>query len=130
MDEVNLMIEAFKQMARNIEENVHVVKRVAEGDMTAFVNIHSSEDSLAQNLYKMVQTNDKMFSEITNIATEVAHSATDIANASNNLANSCTVQVHSITDWNEAMKNTYNGQSFSVTYVRDGKEYTTEIQGG
>ena len=129
MDEVNLMIEAFKQMARNIEENVHVVKRVAEGDMTAFVNIHSSEDSLAQNLYKMVQTNDKMFSEITNIATEVAHSATDIANASNNLANSCTVQVHSITDFKENMEMTSELLNQNVDRIVNSKEITGQIKG-
>jgi len=97
--------------------------------MTAFVNIHSSEDSLAQNLYKMVQTNDKMFSEITNIATEVAHSATDIANASNNLANSCTVQVHSITDFKENMEMTSELLNQNVDRIVNSKEITGQIKG-
>ena len=51
--ETNEMMDAFKKMAASIQENVHVVQRVAEGDMTAFVNIRSSQDSLAKNLYKM-----------------------------------------------------------------------------
>ena len=65
--ETNEMMDAFKKMAASIQENVHVVQRVAEGDMTAFVNIRSSQDSLAKNLYKMVQTNDLMFNEITQV---------------------------------------------------------------
>ena len=47
--------------------------------MTAFVNIRSAKDSLAKNLYKMVQTNDLMFNEITQIASDVASGADDIA---------------------------------------------------
>lgn len=128
IEEVKLMIEAFKQMAKNIEENVHVVKRVAEGDMTAFVNIHSSEDSLAKNLYKMVQTNDKMFSEITNIATEVSYNATDIANASQSLASSCTLQVNSIAEFKENMEKTSELLNQNVERIRNSKTVTGQIK--
>jgi len=104
--EIHEMVTAFQTMAESIQENVAVVQRVAEGDMTAFVNIRSSKDSLAKNLYKMVQTNDLMFNEITQIAQEVAEGAGDIAGASNSLAESCTLQAHSIADFREAVEET------------------------
>ncbi len=128
IEEVNLMVEAFKGMARNIEENVHVVSRVAEGDMTAFVNIHSSEDSLAKNLYKMVQSNDLMFAEITRIAGDVAGGATDIANASNSLAQSCTMQVNNIADFKETIEQTGKLLNANVDRIRNSKDVTGQIK--
>lgn len=128
IEEVNLMIEAFKKMALNIEENVHVVQRVAEGDMTAFVNIHSSDDSLAKNLYKMVQNNDIMFNEITKIASDVANGATDIANASNSLAQSCTTQVNNIADFKETIEQTSRLLNANVERIRNSKDVTSQIK--
>lgn len=37
--ETNEMVDAFKKMAASIQENVHVVQRVAEGDMTALQRV-------------------------------------------------------------------------------------------
>ncbi len=128
MEEVNLMVEAFKAMANNIVENVRVVQRVAEGDMTAFVNIHSSEDSLAKSLYKLVQSNDIMFANITKIAGDVASGATDIANASSSLANSCTQQVNSIADFKEAIEQTSNLLNENVERISNSKDISEQIK--
>lgn len=128
LQEINKMIEAFQTMAKSIQENVHVVQRVAEGDMTAFVNIRSSKDSLAKNLYKMVQTNDLMFNEITQIAQEVANGADDIANASNSLANSCTQQVQSIEDFKNAVAETARLLNENVDRIHQSKQVSGEIK--
>ena len=37
------------------------------------------------------------------------------------------IPVHSISDWNEALKDTYDGNPISVTYTRDGAESSTEL---
>lgn len=126
--EINLMIEAFCVMARGIEENIHVVQRVAEGDMTAFVNIRSAKDSLSKNLYKMVQTNDIMFNEITQIAQEVSGGADDIANASNSLANSCTQQIQRLAEFKEAIIETVDLINENVDRIGKSKEYTGAIK--
>ena len=128
LEEISQMIEAFEAMAKNIQENVHVVQRVAEGDMTAFVNIRSSKDSLSKNLYKMVQTNDLMFNEITQIAQEVAYGADDIANASNSLAQSCTNQVHSIADFKVAVEETAKLLNENVELIAKSKNLSDEIK--
>lgn len=126
--EINQMIDAFQVMAKGIKENIHVVQRVAEGDMTAFVNIRSSKDSLSKSLYKMVQTNDLMFNEITQIAQMVANGADDIANASNSLANSCTQQIQSISDFREAVTETINLINNNVEKIEKSKELSGEIK--
>ena len=126
--EINQMIEAFQVMAHGIEENIHVVSRVAEGDMTAFVNIRSSKDSLSKSLYKMVQTNDLMFNEITHIAQQVASGADDIANASTSLATSCTQQIHSINDFKEAVSETVSVINENVDRIEKSKNLSAVIK--
>ena len=126
--EINQMIEAFQVMARGIEENVHVVQRVAEGDMTAFVNIRSSKDSLSKSLYKMVQTNDLMFNEITEIANQVAGGADDIANASNSLATNCTQQIQSISDFKDAVSETMSLINDNVERIGKSKDLSGAIK--
>lgn len=97
-NEVGAMIRSFEAMARSIQENVNVVKRVADGDMTAFINIRSSKDSLGKNLYRMVQSNDLLFNEIIQIAHTVATGSGEIAKASQSLAESAGVQASSVND--------------------------------
>ena len=36
--------------------------------------------------------------------------------------------VHSIVDWNEAIKASYNGTGVSITYVRDGATADTYVE--
>ena len=43
-NEIGSMIQSFQRMVDSIHENVEVVKRLAQGDMTVFVNIRSQED--------------------------------------------------------------------------------------
>ena len=95
-NEISVMIRSFTQMAKSIQENVGVVKRVADGDLTAFVDVRSSQDSLGQNLYRMVQSNDLMFAEILDVASTVAASANEIHRASEQLSQSTTEQANSV----------------------------------
>lgn len=128
LEEINKMISAFKTMAASIQENVRVIQRVAEGDMTAYVNIRSSKDSLAKNLYKMVQTNDLMFNEITQIAQQVADGAGDISGASNSLAESCTSQALTISDFKSAIEHTANLIQENAGRLEHSKHISVEIK--
>ena len=71
-NEIGSMIHSFERMVDSIHQNVEVVKRLAQGDMTVFVNIRSQDDSLGKNLYHLVQSNDFMFAKIIRIAMSVA----------------------------------------------------------
>ncbi|MDE7362280.1 MAG: hypothetical protein K2N38_10150 [Oscillospiraceae bacterium] len=99
LEEIQRMIKSFTVMSENIKENVNVVRKVADGDMTAYVNIRSSEDSLGKSLYKMVQSNDIMFAQISQIADSVTEGTDSIASAARLLAESCTKQATAISDF-------------------------------
>ena len=128
IEEINQMIDAFRVMAEGIQENVHVVERVAEGDMTVYVNIRSDKDTLSQNLYKMVQNNDFMFADITKVAGEVAGGADDIANASNSLADNCTQQIHSISAFREAINEAVELINSNVERIEKSKSLSGDIK--
>lgn len=104
--EIERMIKAFTIMSETVRENVDVVSKVANGDMTAYVKIRSSEDSLGKSLYKMVQSNDIMFAQISQIADSVTLGTDSIASAAKLLAESCTEQATAITDLQDDIKNT------------------------
>lgn len=127
--EINSMVEAFQRMDESMKENVNVVERVAEGDMTAYVNIRSKQDRLAKSLYKMVQTNDLMFNEISEIAQQVAGGADDIATASSQLAESCTVQAQSIAEFRVAVEQTGDLLVGNIDRTNNSKELTDQIKG-
>lgn len=104
--EIHRMILAFTAMSKSIKENVDIVRKVSEGDMTAYVNIRSSEDSLGKSLYKMVQSNDIMFAQITQIADSVTNGTNAIAEAAQDLAESCTKQAEAIHTFREDISET------------------------
>ena len=58
----------------------------------------------------------------------VKTSSTDGLNAGDTVTAVNNIPVHSIPDWNEALKDTYNGQSITVSYTRDGVAGEIEIQ--
>lgn len=106
MEEIERMVKAFETMAESIKGNVDVVRKVADGDMTAYVNIRSSQDSLGKSLYKMVQSNDIMFAQISQIADSVTEGTDSIAAAAKLLADSCTHQANAIAEFQKDINNT------------------------
>lgn len=106
LEEIQRMIKSFIAMADSIKENVNVVRKVADGDMTAYVNIRSSSDSLGKSLYKMVQSNDIMFAQISQIADSVTEGTDSIASAARLLAESCTTQSNAISEFQADISST------------------------
>lgn len=105
-NEIGSMICSFQRMVESIHENVEVVKRLAQGDMTVFVNIRSDEDSLGRNLYHLVQSNDFMFAKIIKIAMAVASASQDIADASQKLADTASKQASAVNELNSSTDET------------------------
>lgn len=94
--EIKRMMEAFKNLADAIRENVRVIQNVAKGDLTAYVEIKSDGDSLGRNLYRLVQSNDFMFANLLQVADSVATNANHIATASQTLADNSTAQASAV----------------------------------
>lgn len=106
LSEIKRMVKAFTLMSEGIKDNVDVVRKVADGDMTAYVNIRSSKDSLGKSLYKMVQSNDIMFAQITQIADSVTEGTDSISSAARLLAESCTEQATAISNFQKDISET------------------------
>lgn len=104
--EIDQMVNAFSKMALSVHENASVVQKVADGDMTAFVNIRSSGDVLGKSLYKMVQNNDIMFAQISAIADSVKAGTDAIAVAASELAESCTAEAQAVSDFHSEIDKT------------------------
>lgn len=94
--EIMEMIMRFQEMAENIRNHVNVIQKVAEGDLTAYVDIRSEGDSLGKGLYHMVQNNDYMFANLLEIADTVATNADQIACSSQILAESSSTQAGAV----------------------------------
>ena len=122
-NEIGSMIRSFQRMVESIQENVRVVKRLAEGDMTVFVNIRSHEDSLGKNLYHLVQSNDFMFAKIIKIAMSVASASQHIANASQMLADSASRQADAVNELNKFTNETTDLVAQNATDV----EHATNV---
>lgn len=101
-NEIGSMIRSFRRMVESIHENVEVVKRLSQGDMTVFVNIRSREDSLGKHLYHLVQSNDFMFAKIIKIAMSVAEASHQIAGASQMLADTAAKQASAVNELNSS----------------------------
>lgn len=55
--------------------------------------------------------------------------SSDLALVSGDIINTVNgVTVHSVSDWNEAIKDTYNGNPVQIGYTRSGVAYTAQIQ--
>lgn len=94
--EIRRMMEAFRDLANSIRENVRVIQSVAKGNLTAYVDIKSDGDSLGRNLYHLVQSNDFMFANLLQVADSVATNANHIASASQTLAANSTAQASAV----------------------------------
>lgn len=127
-NEVGLMINAFHTMAENIRENVSVVQRIADGDMTAFVKIRSRRDSLGKSLYRLVQSNDIMFNEIVESAHSVAAGADEIANASHMLAESSTTQAAAAQHLSDEMEHVSELIMYNDEKAQEAHAITKEIE--
>ncbi len=127
-NEIAIMIDSFKQLANSIQENVRVVKRVADGDMTVFVDIRSSKDTLGKNLYRMVQSNDKLFSEILKVAHKVAEGSTYIAHVSHELADSAHVQAQTVNELSSAINDAANLISKSSEHMAEASSISDIIK--
>ena len=121
--EVGSMIRSFERMVESIHENVEVVKRLAKGDMTVFVNIRSEEDSLGTHLYHLVQSHDFMFAKILRIGISVANASQHIASASQMLADTASRQAEAVRELNASTDETRS----LVQHNSEQVEHATEL---
>lgn len=125
--EITRMIHSFQQMSDSIKQNVEVIKKVADGDLTAYVDIRSDGDSLGRSLYHLVQNNDFMFSNLLQIADAVAGNATQIADASQVLAGSSLNQAGAVETLSVTIRQANTLASENAETARNVTELLEEV---
>lgn len=127
-NEVGSMIRSFQRMVESIHENVEVVKRLAKGDMTVFVNIRSEEDSLGTNLYHLVQSHDFMFAKILKIGMATASASKHIAGASQMLADTAMQQASAVRELNVSTEETRTLVQQNTEQVKQAAELSYSMR--
>lgn len=126
-NELSQMVEAFQVMADNINANVGVVKRVAEGDLTAYVEIRSMKDVLGKSLYKLVQSNDHVFTHICNVSGNVAQNADIISRTSEHLAENTSEQASEVEEISRVVSEISELSRKNAAYAREVSQTFNEI---
>ncbi len=125
--ELHEMSIAFAKMLETLTNNINAVTRVAEGDMTVFVEVNSSQDKLGLSLYKLVQSNDNMFSEMLDIANMVTEGSQQITHVNQKLADSAEQQSVTIDDLSHKIDGINHISNETRQKALSAGEYTEEI---
>ena len=129
-DEIGDLMSAFGRMIENVRDQVLVVEKIADGDMTVDVIVHSDKDLLGQKLHEMVVKNNEVLSNIKVASDQVAAGAQQISDTSMSLSQGATEQASSVEELSasiieisEQVKLTAgNAQSASVQSMQTGEK--------
>lgn len=128
--EITSMIESLKLMSKDIQNHAEVIKKIAEGDLTHYVDIKSSQDVLGKSLYRLVQNNDLIFSDLLRIADVVATNANSIASANHSLTESATSQADAVAELSETVRAANVLAAENSQKASEAKRFTDEIKEG
>jgi methyl-accepting chemotaxis protein len=95
-DEIGVLAEAMRNMVSNLKATVRVAEQIAQGDLTASVNILSEKDTLGQSLATMVAKLNEMVGDVQNVANNVATGSQALSSSSEEMSQGTTEQASSI----------------------------------
>ncbi len=125
--ELDKMALSFENMVQMVAHNTSVVKRVAEGDMTVFVDITSEDDELGKNLYKLVQSNDAMYADMLQVSNAVSSGAGQISEVNTLVAESSNKQAVAIESLSERIETINTLASDNGKKSIEAGEYTETV---
>lgn len=95
-DEIGELAKAFRKMIENIRMQAAAAERIADGDLTVKVDIHSDKDLLGTNLATMVENVNDVLLNIASAADQVAEGSRQVSESSMALSQGATEQASSI----------------------------------
>lgn len=95
-DEIGQLAAAFEKVVRSTREQAETVQRIADGDLTADVQVRSEKDLLGQKLSEMVGSLNNLVLNISAAAEQVSAGARQISDSSMELSQGATEQASSI----------------------------------
>lgn len=127
--EIERMMTAFTNLAKGIKDDVSVIQRITEGDLTVFVDIKSAGDPLGMNLYHLVQNNDMMFANLLRVADAVAQSSENIALASQRQAQEAVEQAGAVSKLSTTVSEANNLAVGNAQRAQEAAEVSEQIRG-
>ncbi|MDR3590975.1 MAG: methyl-accepting chemotaxis protein, partial [Negativicutes bacterium] len=103
-DEIGTLMKSFAKMVESIHDQALVAEKIAAGDMTVQVKVRSDKDMLGMKLSEMVESNNRILSDINLAAEQVAAGAQQIAASGEALSQGSTEQASSIEEITASME--------------------------
>jgi methyl-accepting chemotaxis protein len=103
-DEIGQLKEAFRHMADGIKEQASLIEKIAEGDMTIEVKTRSEKDEMNKKLFELVETNNRVFGEISDAAEQVDSAARQVSASSQTMAQGATEQASTVEEINASIE--------------------------
>lgn len=95
-DEIGELYQSFGEMIINISNQAYTAEKIADGDLSVGVKVHSEDDLLGKKLCEMVQKNNELLSKIAVTSVQVAIGAEQVSSASIALSQGAMDQSHTI----------------------------------
>lgn len=95
-DEIGSLASSFAKMITSMREQALIAERIADGDLTAEVNVKSENDLLGRKLSDMVEKNNEVMTNIASASEQVASGAKQVSASSVALSQGATEQASSI----------------------------------
>lgn len=132
-DEVGILGQSFSKMIEGIKEQVDIVSKIAERDISFKVNPRSSEDIMGISLEKTIEGLNEVFSEINQASTQVAEGSEQVSYGAQALSQGATEQASTIEELSASLFDissqiNLNDENVKLAtkYVNSAEDVTTQ----
>lgn len=122
-DEIGLLAESFRQMIGNIKEQATVADKLANGDLTAIINVKSESDLLGNSLKKMITNLQNIIANVKSAADNVSSGAQEISSSSEQMSQGATEQAAAAEEASSSMEQ----MSANIKQNADNAQQTERI---
>ncbi len=102
-DEIGRLGKALDQMADSLEIKADLARQIADGDLTAEVQLASEQDQLGIALRRMVDNLNDLMSRVAMAGDQIASGSSEISSSSQDLSQGATTQAASLEEISASM---------------------------
>lgn len=127
-DETGILAEAFRKMIEGIKEQVKIIEKMADGDMTIDMIVKSDKDIMNKKIKQMLSINNKVFGEILNAANQVNSAAGQVSQGSTMLAQASAEQASTVEEITSTVRAIASQSKENANSARNANELTDEVR--
>ena len=103
-DEIGLLADSFNKMIRNVKAQAAVADKLADGDLTATVEVKSNEDVLGSSLSRMIEKLKEIVENVQTAANNVTAGSQELSSTSEQLSQGSTEQAAAAEEASSSME--------------------------